>query len=330
MKSSLPRRAALSLVLVALGAVQPTAHAQTYPGGRVRIISGVAPGGPGDVATRGAADGLARVLGQPFVIENRPGAEGMIAGEACARSTPDGHTLCLFNGHDIALNPVIRANLPFDPAQFVPIIHLGFAAAAILVHPSVPANSLQELFALAKAKPDSLDWGSSGLASPGHLYIEWLKNGQGIRFHNVPYKSALQGMQALVAGEIQVTTYVAGAVASQVKAGKLKALAVATSQRSPYLPDVPTFKEAGMDVSILTWYGLMAPAGTPREIVQRVNSVVAAELFANTAMRDKYLTTPGTQVEPPAGGSPEAFADFYRAQREMYARVVKVAGIKVE
>jgi tripartite-type tricarboxylate transporter receptor subunit TctC len=319
------------LVVIAGLATFAIANAQGYPNTRVRIISGVAPGGPGDVASRGAAEGLTRVLNQPFVIENRPGAEGMIAGEACVKSAPDGHTLCYFNGHDIALNPVLRTKMPFDPArELIPIIHTGFAAAAIIVHPSVPANSLQELFALAKAKPDSLNWGSSGLASPGNLYIEYLKNGQNIRFHNVPYKSALQGMQALVAGDIHVTTFVAGAIAAQVKAGKLKALAVATSQRSPYLPDVPTFKEAGMDVSILTWYGLMAPTGTPREIVQRVNAVVAAELFAIPAMRDKYLTTPGTQVEPPAGGSPEAFADYYKAQREMYARVVKIAGIKAE
>ena len=137
-------------------------------------------------------------------------------------------------------------------------------------------------------------------------------------------------MQAVLSGEIQVTSYIAGQVAPQVRAGKFKALAVATSQRSPYLPEVPTFKEAGMDVAILTWYGLMAPAGTPRDIVQRVNAVVAAELFAVPAMRDKYLTTPGTQVEPPAGAPPEAFAEFLKAQREMYARVVKVAGVKIE
>jgi tripartite-type tricarboxylate transporter receptor subunit TctC len=327
MNSCILRLAAFLLGLVALAA----AHAQTWPNNRVRIVSGVAPGGVGDVATRGAAEGLTKSLGQPFVIENRPGAEGMIAGEACARSAPDGYTLCLFNGHDIALGPVLRSKMPFDPARdFVPIIHLGFAAAAIIVHPSVPANSLQELFALAKSKPDSLNWASSGLASPGHLYIEYLKNGPGIRFHNVPYKSSLQGMQALVAGDIHVTTYVAGAIASQVKAGKMKALAVATSQRSPYLPEVPTFREAGMDIAILTWFGLMAPAGVPREIIQRVNSAVVAELFAVPAMRDKYLTTPGIQVEPPAGGSPEAFAEYYKAQREMYAHVVKIAGIKAQ
>ena len=307
------------------------AQAQIYPGTRVRIISSVAPGGSGDVATRGAAEGLSRTLGQPFVVENRPGAEGMIAGEACAKSPADGYTLCLFSGHDIALNPFLRSKMPYDPVrELIPVMHLGFAAAAIVVHSSVAANSLQELFALARAKPDSITWGTSGLASPGHIYVEWLKNAQDIRFRNIPYKSALQGMQAALSGEIEVTTYIAGVVAPHIRAGKLKALAVATSARSPYLPEVPTFKEAGMEFAILTWYGLMAPVRTPREIVQRINAVIAAELFAVPAMRDKYLSTPGTQVDPPAGASPEAFADFLKAQRDMYARVVKAAGIKVE
>jgi tripartite-type tricarboxylate transporter receptor subunit TctC len=307
------------------------AQAQSYPVNRVRIISSVAPGGPGDVASRGAAEGLARTLGQPFVIDSRPGAEGMIAGEACARSTPDGYTLCYSSGHDIMLNPLLRSKMPYDPAQdLTPVMHLGFAAAALIIHPSVPASSLQELFALAKAKPDSITWGTSGLAGPGHIYVEWLKNAMDIRFRDIPYKSSLQGMQAALSGEIQVTTYIAATVAPHVRAGKFKALAMATNRRSPYLPDVPTFKEAGMEFAILTWYGLMAPVRTPREIIQRINAVITAELFAVPAMRDKYLTTPGTQVDPPAGARPEAFAEFLKDQREVYARAVKIAGVKIE
>ncbi len=307
------------------------AHAQTYPTKQVRIISGVIAGGPGDTANRGAAQVLSQALGQAFVVENRLGAEGMIAGEACARSAPDGYTLCMFDGHEIALNPVMRTKMTYDPVKdMTPVMHLGFAAAAILVHPSVPANSLKELFDLARAKPDTINWGSSGLASPGNLYIEWLKNAKGIRFHNVPYKSAVEAMRAVLAGEIDVTSFIAGASAPQVRAGKFKALAVASNERSPYLPDVPTFKEAGMDIAIITWFGMMAPTGTPREVVQRLNTVLAKDLFGNAAMRDKYLTTPGTQVSPPAGASPEAFAEFLKAQREMYAGIVKVTGVRIE
>jgi tripartite-type tricarboxylate transporter receptor subunit TctC len=237
----------------------------------------------------------------------------------------------MFDGHEIALNPVIRTRMSYDPAKdMTPVMHLGFAPAAIIVHPSVSANSLQELFALAKAKPDSVNWGASGLASPGNLYIEWLKNSKGIRFHNVPYKSALEAMRAVLANEVQVTSFVAGAVAGQVKAGKLKALAVAGLQRAPSLPDVPTFKEAGMDIAIITWFGMTAPAGTPRDVVQRLNGVLAKDFFGNAAVRDKFLTTPGIQVAPPAGESPEAFADFLKAQREMYAGIVKVTGVRIE
>jgi tripartite-type tricarboxylate transporter receptor subunit TctC len=318
-------------MLLAVSAAHFQAHAQTYPAKQVRIISGVIAGGPGDTANRGAAQVLSQALGQPFVVENRLGAEGMIAGEACAKSAPDGYTLCMFDGHEIALNPVIRTKMTYDPGKdMTPVMHLGFAPAAILAHPSVPANTLQELFALAKAKPGSINWGSSGLASPGNLYIEWLKNERGIRFHNVPYKSAVEAMRAVLAGEIHVTSFVAGAAAPNVKAGKFKALAVAGIQRSPSLPNVPTFKEAGMDIAIITWFGMMAPSGTPRDSIQRLNSVLAKDLFANAALRDKFLTTPGIQVASPAGEPPAAFADFLKAQREMYAGIVKVTGVRIE
>lgn len=330
MKSFASFVAALSALFMALSAL-PAAHAQGYPSRPVRIISGVAAGGPGDVATRGAAQVLSQVLGQPFVVENRLGAEGMIAGEACARSAPDGYTFCMFDGYQLALNPVVRVKMSYDPVrELTPVMHLGFAAGAIIAHPSVPANSLSELFDLARARPGSIAWGSSGLASPSNLYIEWLKNAKGILFHNIPYKSALQAMQAVLAGEIQVTSYIAAQVAPQVRAGKLKALAVPTSERSPHLPEVPTFKEAGMDVALVTWFGFMAPTGTPREIVQRVNAEIAKEMFNNAPMREKYLTKPGTQVLPPAGGTPEAFAEFLAAQRDMYSGVVKITGVRIE
>ena len=308
------------------------ANAQSYPSRPVRVISGVpAAGGPGEPAIRGATQALSQTLGQPFVVETRVGAEGIIAGEACARSAPDGYTLCFLDGYEIALNPVIRVKMPYDGVRdLAPVMHLGFAPGAIIVHPSVPANSLRELFELAKAKPGSITWGSSGLASPSNLYIEWLKNAKGVSFHNIPYKSSLQAMQAVLAGEIQVTSYTAATVAPQVKAGKLKALAVPTSERSPHLPDVPTFKEAGMEVAITTWLGIMAPSGTPKEIIQRLNAEMATGLFNNAPMKEKFLTTPGTQVLPPAGGSPEAFAEFLRAQREMFSSLVRITGVKVQ
>ena len=317
--------AALSLCVLS-GAI-----AQTYPAKPVRIISGIATGGPGDIGTRGAAQALAQTLGQPFVIESRLGAEGLIAGEACARAVPDGYSLCVFDGYQIALNPVVRVKMPYDGVRdLTPVMHLGFAPGAIIAHPAVPANTLKELFDLAKAKPNTVTWGSSGLASPSNLYIEWLKNARGITFNNIPYKSSQQAMQAVLAGEIQVTSFVAAAIAPQVRAGKLKALAVPTSARSPHLPEVPTFKEAGMDVAITTWIGIMAPAATPKEIIQRVNAVIAKDLFNNAPMKEKFLTTAGLQVLPPAGGTPEQFAEFLKSEMEMFSSVVKITGVKVE
>ncbi len=322
-----------SLAAVVLAGVSalPAANGQGYPNKPVRIISGIATGGPGDIAARGAAQALTQTLGQPFVIESRLGAEGMIAGEACAKSTPDGYTLCVFDGYEIALNPVVRTKMPYDGVRdLTPVMHLGFAPGAIIVHPSVPANSLKELFDLAKAKPESITWGSSGLASPSNLYVEWLKNAKGILFHNVPYKSSQQAMQAVLAGEIQVTSYVAAAIAPQVRAGKLRALAVPTSERSPHLPEVPTFKEAGMEVAITTWIAIMAPTGTPKEIIQRVNSTIAKDLYNNAAMREKFLAKAGLQVLPPSGESTEAFAEFLKSQYEMFSSLVRITKVRIE
>ncbi len=283
------------------------------------------------MAIRGVAELLGQSMGQPFLVENRVGAEGLIAGEACAKSTPDGSTLCFLSGVDIALNPVIRVKMPYDGVRdLTPVMHLGFAPAAIVVHPALPVSSLRELFDLAKAKPGTIAWGSSGLASPGNLYIAWLKNAKGISFYNVPYKSSFHAMQAVLAGEIQVTSYVASGVAAHVKAGKLKALAVPTSGRSPYLPEVPTFKEAGMEVAITTWYGMMAPSGAPKEIIQRLNGEIARLLFDNPSMKEKFLTRPGTLVLPPAGGSTDAFAAFLKAQLEMFSTLIRITGVRVE
>jgi len=160
-----------------------------------------ASGGPGDVATRGASQVLSQVMGQPFVVENRPGADGIIGGEACVKSAPDGHTLCTLDSFGVSLNPVIRAKMPYDTARdLTPVVHLGFLPAGIIVNASVPANSLRELLELAKAKPGAITWGSFGLASSSNLYMEWLKNARGISFLNVPYKGASQACSSAATG----------------------------------------------------------------------------------------------------------------------------------
>ena len=307
------------------------ALAQTYPNRPVRIIAALTSGGPGDVATRGAAQTLSQVMGQPFVVENRPGADGIIGGEACVKAAPDGYTLCTLDSFGISLNPVIRAKMPYDTArELTPVVHLGFLPAGIIANAAVPANSLRELFELAKAKPGSVTWGSFGLASSSHLYMEWLKNARGIAFLNVPYKGASQAWQAVLAGEVQVAVFATGPAVPQMNAGKVKVLAVNTDTRYSRLPNVPTFRESGMDLAIVTWFGMLAPAGTPREILLRLNSEISKEFINNAALKEKFLSAAGIEVLAPSGGSIEAFAEFLKREQAMYVGAVKTAGVVIE
>ena len=319
------------MALFATAVLAFAVHAQSYPTRPVRILIGTPAAGPGDVVTRGAAQALSQALGQPFVVENRVGADGIIAGEACARSAPDGYTLCMTDSFMVSVNPFVRASMPYDPARdLIPVIHYGFLGSAIVVHPSVPANSLRELFDLAKAKPGAVSWGSFGLSSASNLYIEWFKNAKGISFYNVPYKSASLVWPALLAGDVQIAYFSIAQQAASVKAGKAKALAVNTRSRSPLMPDVPTFKEAGMEVTIIAWFGLLAPAGTPGEIVRRVNAEIAKGLISGGPLKEKFLTSQGIEPDAPAGGSPEAFAEFLKYEREMYREVIRITGIRVQ
>ncbi len=321
----------LVAALCALSLAAGWAHAQKYPTRPVRILVGTPAGGPGDVISRGAAQVLSKAFGEPFVVENRVGADGMIAGEACAKAPPDGHTLCTADNYAISVNPVIRSKMAYDPRRdLTPIIHFGYLAAAILVHPSVPANSLKELFELAKAKPDSIAWASWGLNSSAHFYIEWLKNARNIRFYNVPYKAASQAFPALLSGEVKVAIFAVGPASQQVKAGKVKALAVTIGRRVPQMPDVPTYKEAGLDADIFTWFGLFAPAGTPQDLVHRINAELAKGLVNDPAMREKFLLSQGIMIDPPAGASPEEFAAMLPVERERFANIAKIAGIRIE
>ena len=317
--------------LFALSFAAGAAHAQKYPTRPVRILVGTPAGGPGDVVSRGAAQVLSRVFGEAFVVENRVGADGMIAGEAVAKAAPDGHTLLTADNYAISVNPIIRSKMAYDPRRdFIPIIHFGYLAAAILVHPSVPANSLKELFDMAKAKPDSITWGAYGLNSSSHFYIEWLKNAKGIRFYNVPYKAASLAWPAMLAGEVQVAIFAVGPAAQQVKAGKAKALVVTTGKRVPQMPNVPSYSEAGLDIDIVTWFGLFAPAGTPQELVHRLNAELAKGLVNDPVMREKFLVSQGILADAPAGASPEEFAAMLPEERERFANIAKIAGIKIE
>ena len=305
--------------------------AQGYPAKPMRIIIPSAPVGPSDTNGRGVAQALSEALGQPFVVDNRPGADGIIGAEACVRSAPDGYTLCTCDGQGFSLNPVIRAKMPYDPLRDLsPVIQTAFLNSALVIHPSVPANSVSELLDLAKTKPGLITYGTSGLASVANIYVQWLKKAKGVEFQGVPYKGITQAFKGLVAGEVQVANFAVGQVAQYIKAGKIKALGQTGETRSRHLPDVPTCKEAGMGIALRNWFGLFAPAGTPRDIVQRLNAEVSRNLLNNPVLQERFLISQGLSAESPVGESPEAFAAFLKADREYFATVIKAAGIKLD
>lgn len=315
----------------AIGVAPGLGHAQTYPSKPVRVTIGTPTGGPGDVVLRGAGQALQDALGQPFIVENRVSVSGIVSAEACAKAAPDGHQLCSCDQQIMAINPYTRASLPYSVSDITPVALYGFLAAGIHVHPAVPANTLQELLALAKAKPGAITFGSYGATSASHLYIEWLKKARGIEFLNVPYKAASLAWPAMLAGEVQASYFaLTGAAVAQVKAGKARTLMVALEQRFADLPAVPTYKEAGFDFPLVTWFGLCAPAKTPRDIITRLNVEVKKGLLDNPTLKAKFVTSQGITSDPPSGGSPESFGQLIAAEQKRYQEIVKLTGVREE
>lgn len=322
------RRLVPLLCALATALLPALSGAQAYPSKPVRIIVPSGPG-PGDLETRGLAQSLLEQMGQSFVVENRIGAEGILGIDGCAKAPKDGYTLCLITITQLTFLPALRTNLPFDwQKDIAPIAHMGFLDSALVVHPSVPARSVKELFDAARAKPDSVAWSSFGVSSPSHLYIEWLRKARGVSFYNVPYKSALLAAQAAVAGEVQVALFGAGQSAGFVKAGKLRALAVTSDKRLSFLPDVPTLNEAGLDVRLpRNWYGLGGPAGLPKEAIQRLHAE-SLKAMAQPAFVEKMMVSQG--ITPPPPLSPEEFGEFMRRAFADFQELMKVIGLKPE
>jgi tripartite-type tricarboxylate transporter receptor subunit TctC len=321
----------IALPIAALLVVTAPALAQTWPTKSIRLLVASPPGGPSDLTTRGLAQSLSTALAQPVLVENRPGADGMIAGEICARAPADGYTLCVLDGFNMTTNPTIRAKMPYEPAKdFAPIIHLGGLPAAVWAHPRVTANSLAEFLAQAKAAPGKHTWASFGSASSSSLYVEWLKNTRDTQILNVPYKSAPQAFQGLLAGETDVAVYAVGTAMPHFKSGKVKPLAINTAARFPSLPDTPTMAESGLPISVVTWFALYGPAGMPRAIVDRLNSETASKFLNDPASRDKAIRAAGLEPLKPTGGTPEALAEFMVGERAMYAEIARLAKIRLE
>jgi tripartite-type tricarboxylate transporter receptor subunit TctC len=315
------RTAVPALLLLAAA---PVLNAQPYPAKPVRIVVGFAAGGPTDVMARLLAQKLTEKWAQPVVVEVRTGAGGNIAAEAVAKAPPDGYTL-LLPAFAHAVNPAIYASLPFDTEKdFAPVVLLATSANVLAVHPSLPARSVRELIALAKAKPAQLTYGSAGTATASHLAGELLNSMAGIKLTHVPYKGAAPASVDLVGGHISAAFPGVVLALPLAKAGRLRLLGVASLKRSDILPEVPTIAETGVaGFEVLSWYGLLAPAGTPAELVLRLNQESMRVLREPDA--GERLKAIGAE---PGTATPAEFGHFLRNEMAKWAKVVRFAGIQ--
>jgi len=323
MKTIIRLAAGLMLALAALNAAsQPAA----YPNKPVRLIVGAPPGGGNDIMARLIAQKLSEGLGQQVVVENRPGAGATIATDLVAKSAPDGYTLFMTpSAH--ALSPSIYRKLPFDPVKdFAAIGQMAAVPLVVIVNMSLPAASLRELIELARARPGSLNFGSGGSGAAQHLATEFLKSLTGIEMVHVPYKGSGQAIPDLIGGQIQLMIEPLPSALPHIRGGKVRALAVTTRQRSASLPDVPTAEEAGLSgFEVMAWYGLLAPAGTPAEVVSRLNAEMNKAL-AQPAMRDSLAA----QGAIPVSGPPQQFMDLIVAEIAKWRPIIQKAGIRAD
>jgi tripartite-type tricarboxylate transporter receptor subunit TctC len=317
----------LRIAFLILLCVPGLAQAQdAYPSRPLRLILPFPPGGGTDILGRLVAERLSARLGQPVVTDNRGGAGGNLGAEAAARAAPDGYTL-LLAAPTLAISPSLYAKLSYDPVKdLAPISLVATVPNVLVTHPSVPASTLQEFIALAKAKPGELNFGSGGSGTSNHLGGELFNSVAGVKLVHVPYKGVNLAMNDAMAGNVQLVIIGIPAAAPQIKAGKLRALAVVAPQRSPTLPDVPTATEAGLpDFDVTTWYGLLAPAATPRPIIARLN----AEILLT--MREPELNERlAAMAVDPVTSTPEEFAIYIRQETEKWGAVVRKAGLRAD
>jgi len=304
-----------------------SAYSQSWPDRPVRIVVGYPPGGGTDLVARLVQQPLSTKWGQPVVIENRPGANAIIAADAVAKAKPDGHTLLMAFATEIAVNPATHKSLPYDPAKdFTPIVQLASAPLVMAVNPSVPARDVRELVALARAKPGALSFSSSGTGSVHHFAGEFFKQQTGVDLLHVPYKGSGPATADAVSGQVQATFASVASVLRFVQAGRLRSIAVTSRTRSPQMPETPSMTEAGLaDFDLTSWYGLLAPAGTPPAVIARVHADVVAVLASAESRRSFEV-----QGLDPAGGSPQAFGEFIRAEAAKFARIAKTGNIRAE
>lgn len=311
---------------IALSLLAAGARAQSYPSKPIKIIVPLAAGGTGDTLARLVSEEMARVLGHSFVVENRPGSGGVLGADAVAKAPADGYTL-LTVGPSHVINASLRSKLPYDPIRdFAPIALFANTASVLLVHPSVPVQSVAELIALARRDPGKLHYGSAGNGSSPHLHAELFKALADVDLVHVPYKGSTQARTDLIAGQVQVVFDGLLPSIPHVRAGRLRALGVTNSKRASIAPDVPTLAEAGVaGYQADAWYGLLAPAGTAAEVVTRLHGAIEHALRL-PALRDK-LAAQGAEA---VAMSPVEFGKLMQTELDKWARIVRQTGAKVD
>lgn len=314
-------------IAAALAALFTSFAGAQYPQKTIRVVVGFPPGGGTDVVARIIGAKLGELWGQTVVVDNRAGATGTIGADIVAKSPPDGYTLIMghVNSHGIA--PNLFKKLPYDAQRdFAMVAYVGYVPNVLVVHPSIPAKSVKELVAIAKARPGQLNYASSGIGSTQHLAGEMFKLSTGVNIVHIPYKGSGPAVVDLLAGHVVMNFDTMPPVLSHIRAGKMRALALTTPKRSPTLPDVPTMMESGLTgFSMTNWYGVMAPGKTPREIVTKLN----AEINKIVMIPDQKtkLEEVGTQLDPM---SPEQFAKFLESEIAKYAKLIKAANVTLE
>jgi tripartite-type tricarboxylate transporter receptor subunit TctC len=319
-------------VMLAIGAVAlfgalPQARPADYPTRPVTLQVAFTPGGPSDVLSRIVGRKLEQLLGQPFVIENRPGAGGNIAAEAVAHAAPDGYTLLMGNNSILATNAALYKTIGFDPEKdFAPISLIGSQANILVVNPQVPARSMAELIAYAKANPGKVNFASSGYGAAAHLAGELFKAEAKIDIVHVPYKGAAPALQDVVAGHVQMMFATAASVVQLIHDGQVRALAVTTLKRTTVLPDLATVDELGIKgFDATTWHGLVAPAKTPKDVIAALHRATTAAL--DDAGVRKQLADLGVDI---IGGTPEDFAAYIKSEIPKWTAIVKASGAKLD
>ncbi len=315
----------VTAMLVAAG--MPALQAQDYPAKPIRLIIPYTPGGTADMLARTMGQKMAASLGQQIIVDNRPGAGGNIGAGLAAKAAPDGYTIMMGTVATHAINPNLYSTMPYDAEKdFAPIVLVATLPNLLVVNPSVPVKNVKELIALAKAKPGELAFASAGNGTSQHLSGELFKKMTGVDMIHIPYKGSAPGVSDLIGGQVQLMFDNIPSSLPQVRAGKLRALAVTGPKRSPVLPELPTLSEAGLPgFSITSWFALFAPAGTPSKILLRLNKA-AAQAIASQDLRQQWMA----QGIEPAGGTADQLAEFRRVEAPKWAKIIRDSGARVE